>query len=55
MSKNTPCYKCKDRHEACHSKCYEYLEFRKQLDKEAEIKRKQHEELSYFIENKKKK
>ena len=24
---NSPCYKCKDRHENCHSDCGKYLDF----------------------------
>lgn len=26
--KATPCYKCEERHEKCHSSCKRYLEFK---------------------------
>ena len=38
MSKG-PCYDCEIRHQGCHSKCDEYLEYKGLLDKKKQIVR----------------
>ena len=33
---SAPCLNCEDRHQACHSSCNKYLEFKKQKEIERE-------------------
>ena len=40
-SKRTPCYKCEERHEACHSACEKYIEWRKDHDRRKAEERKE--------------
>ena len=30
---NNPCYKCKERNPGCHSKCQDYIEWKKDQEK----------------------
>ncbi len=40
-----PCKDCEKRYVGCHSKCTEYVDFRKRLDAENEVRQKKMTEL----------
>ena len=39
----SPCYKCEERHDLCHSHCEKYIAYRKRLDDINEAQRKERE------------
>jgi hypothetical protein len=50
MALKPPCLNCLNRHEACHSKCELYINYKKENDKLKEEINKQHElEHNLFI------
>lgn len=47
MSKIAPCKGCVKRSAKCHSVCCEYIEWRKEMDAEAKLRRQESEAREY--------
>ena len=49
MGKYTPCYKCKERSDLCHSTCQRYKDFQLELQQEKELRKKEAEMENYIV------
>ena len=49
MAKYTPCYKCKERSDLCHSTCQRYKDFQLELQHEKELRKKESEMENYIV------